>query len=218
MREGDDGPRNAAIRRHRAGVGHHAAGTGTHMPARHRGRASPPSPSAARRRRWSDSRNRRRCSARMSASSAKSLPLWSNAPFERDVLVAAVIARDQVFAPVFGPGERAAVLAGEPDQQHIFGRQRHLLAKSAADVGRDDPQVAFRKAEHVGNGGARQMRHLRRAGQRHAPGGQVVGGMPAARLHRRGVLAVRAGVDLDDPVGAAPDLVEAFASSPGLRR
>ena len=127
---------------------------------------------------------------------------------QRDVLVARMKAGDQVLAPVLGPGHRAFQFARQPHQHDIFGAQRHLLPEAAADVGRDHAQVGFRHAEHVGDGGAREMRHLRGAGQRDAAGRGVVGGVAAARFHRRGVLPVRARFDGDGLGRAGPDLVE----------
>ncbi len=84
--------------------------------------------------------------------------------------------------------------------------------EAAADIGRDHAQIAFRQAEHVGDRGAGHMRHLRRAGQGHAAGRCVVGGVRGARFDRRGVLPVRAGVDLDD---LAPRLFQT-ASKPSV--
>ena len=60
QRESDHRPRHAAIGRHGAGVGEHAARAAFVVLHVVGARAFPPSPSAARRRRWWESRNRRR--------------------------------------------------------------------------------------------------------------------------------------------------------------
>ncbi len=127
---------------------------------------------------------------------------------EREVLVARMEAGDQVLAPVLAPGHRAFEFARQPDQHDIFRGERHFLPEAAADVGCDHAQFAFRHGENVGDGGAREMRHLRGAGQRDAAGGCVVSGMAAARLDRRGVLPARARLDGDGLGGARPHLVE----------
>ena len=120
-----------------------------------------------------------------------------------------MIGGDQVLAPVLGPGHRALELARQPHHHDVFAAERHFLAEAAADVGRDHAQIALRHAEHVGDGGAHEMRHLRGAGQRDAAAGGVIGGVRRARLHRRRVLPVRARLDGDDLVRAVPDRVEA---------
>ena len=82
-----------------------------------------------------------------SAESASSLASASNAPCEADGLVAAVKRGDQVLAAVLGPGDRASQLARQPDQDDVFGHERHLLAEAAADIRRDDAQIALRHAD-----------------------------------------------------------------------
>ncbi len=209
-REGDDRPRYAAIRRHGAGVGQHAArarfvvldviGAG-HLGHRHQ--------------RLDPARGRETgIGADISDDvgfQRDQFGVLVEGALQRNVLVARMEAGDQVFAPVLAPGERAFIFARQPDQHDVFRGQRHFLSEAAADIGRDHAQVALRHAEHVGNGGAGEMRHLRRAGQRDAAGGRIVGGVAAARLHRRRVLAVRARVDRDDLVRAAPGGIETFA-------
>ena len=112
------------------------------------------------------------------------------------MLVAAVIARHQVLATVLGPGDRAAQPAGEPGDQHEFRAKRHLLAEPAAHIRRDDAKTGFRDSDRIGDGGAHEMGHLGRAGERDAAIGRVIGGVRGARLQRRGVLAARADCDL----------------------
>ncbi len=112
--------------------------------------------------------------------------------FEPHVLIAAVEAGDQILAPVFAPGDRAAHPPRQPNQNRIFGRQRHFLSEAAADIGRDDTQIGFGKLKNVGDRGAQQMRHLRRAGERRAAGRRIEGRMRGAGFERGGILPARA--------------------------
>ena len=116
------------------------------------------------------------------------------------MLIAAVECGDQVFPPVLAPGDGAAQLSRQPNQKNIFGRQRHLLAKTAADVGRHDAQIGFRKLQAVGDRGAGHVRHLRGAGQRHAARRRVERRMRRPRFKRRRILAAGANTDADDLV------------------
>ena len=120
------------------------------------------------------------------------LAVGVEAAFQFDILVAAVKARDQIFAPVLAPGERAAKPPRQIDQHGVFSRQRHFLPEAAADIGRHHAQFGFREAEHVGDRGAHQMRHLGGAGERDPAARRVIGRVRAARLERRRVLAVGA--------------------------
>ena len=138
--------------------------------------------------------------------------------FERDDLIAAVKSGHQIFPPVFGPGHRAAQLPRQPHQDHVFRRQRHLLAEPAADVGRNHAQIGFRHAEHIGDCGPRQMRHLRGAGQRDAARRRVVGGMPGLRLQRRGVLPARQRLEFDPRMRRRQRRIEIRRLDPALQR
>ena len=75
-------------------------------------------------------------------------------------LISAVRAGDQVFPPVLDPGEPAAIAPRQPDQQDVFGEQRHFLAEPAADIGRHHPQVGLCHPQAVGDSGAKHVRHL----------------------------------------------------------
>ena len=124
------------------------------------------------------------------------------------MLIAAVECGDQVFAPVLAPGDGAAQLSRQPNQKNVFGRQRHLLAETAADVGRHDAQIGFRKLQAIGDRRAGQVRHLRGAGQRHAARRRVERRVRGARFKRRRVLAVGADLDADDLVRPRDGRVE----------
>ena len=124
------------------------------------------------------------------------------------MLIAAMECGDQVFPPVLAPGDGGAQLSRQPNQKDVFGRQRHLLAETAADVGRHDAQIGFRKLQAVGNRRAGHMRHLRGAGQRHAARSGVESRMRGARFKRRRILAVGADIDANEPVGPRDGRVE----------
>ena len=197
-RKRDDRARHAAIGRHGAGVGGdaaRAAGIGAHVvrPRQFRHRHQRLDAAGGRK-------------ARIGADIGDDVGLERDelgggveAAFQFDILVAAVKARDQIFAPVFAPGKRAAKPPGQIDQHGVFGRQRHFLPEAAADIGRDDAQFGFRESEHVGDRGAHQMRHLGRAGEGDPAARGVIGRVRATRLERRRVLAVGAQRDGDAP-------------------
>ena len=216
QREGDHGPRHAAIGRHRAGIGDDPARQALillhvvwsrHFGHRHQG-FDPAGGGEA------------RISADIGndvSFEREQLGIGVEGAFERDVLIARMKAGDQVLAPVFGPRHRAFKSARQPHQHDIFAGERHFLSEAAANVGRDHAQIGFRKAEHVTNSRSGEMRHLRCAGERHAPGRYVVGCMAAACLHRRRILATRSRVNLDHLVRIFPDCVEFRRSSFCLR-
>ena len=90
------------------------------------------------------------------------------------------------------------------------------MAESAADVGRHDAKVALAHAQKIRNAGAQHVRHLHGGGERDPAGGPLKGGMRGARLERHGALAVRADLDLDDPVGGSERRIEAFGPEPAV--
>ena len=206
-REGNHRPRHAAIGRHTASVGDDAARAAFVMPHVIR------------------SRHLRHRHQRLHATSGGEAGIGADIgddiclereqfavgverAFQRHVLVARMKAGDQILAPVLGPSDHALEFSRQPHQHGIFGGERHFLPEAAADVGRDHAQVRLRHAEQVGDGGAREVRHLRGAGQCHAAGRGVIGGVAGTRLHRRRVLAVRARFDFDNFMRAIPDHVE----------
>ncbi len=107
-----------------------------------------------------------------------------------DALLAAMKRRDQILAAILAPSHAAAQFARQPNQHDIFGGERHFLSEGAADIRRHHAQFGFGKAENVGNSGAREMRHLRGAGQCRAARACVERRMRGARFERRGVLPV----------------------------
>ena len=113
------------------------------------------------------------------------------------MLVAAMERGDQIFAAVLAPGDACPQLPRQPHQHGIFGGERHFLAETAADVGRDHAQIGFRKIQHIGDGGARQMRHLRRAGERGAAAWRIERRVRGACFQRHRILPARAHIDPD---------------------
>ena len=81
------------------------------------------------------------------------------------MMLAAIGIRGQLFAPVLDPAYRLAGLHRDPAQRHLFGEQDSLIAKTAADIGGNDPDLAFVQTEAFGKAGAHDMRHLGRRGQ-----------------------------------------------------
>ena len=194
-REGDDRPRHAAIRRHGAGVGQHAARAAFivldvvrpgHFRHRHQ---------------------------RLDAAGGREAGIGADigddvgfqrdqfgvlveGALQRDVLVARMEAGDQVLAPVLGPGERALVSCAParparriPARATSSGRsRRRRRARSRADRLSGMPSTSA-MAVRVRCGICVVQVSVTR------PVDGVVGGVAGARLHRRRVLAVRARVD-----------------------
>ena len=80
--------------------------------------------------------------------------------FQRHILIATVETRDQILAPVFRPCHRRPQLARQEHQGEVFRGQRHFLSESAADIGRDHPQIVLRHVEQFGDRRAHDMRIL----------------------------------------------------------
>ncbi len=199
-RERDDRARHAAIGRHGAGVGGdaaRAAGIGAQIvrPRHFRHRHQRLDAAGGRKARiGADIGDDVGCKR-------DELAVGVEAAFQLDVLVAAVKARDQIFAPVLAPGKRAAKPPRQIDQHGVFGRQRHFLPEAAADIGRHHAQLGFGESEHVGDRRAHQMRHLGGASERDPAARGVIGRVRAACFERRRVLAVGAERDGDAPLG-----------------
>ena len=117
-------------------------------------------------------------------------------------VIAAVERGREILAAVLDPRDRAAQMSGRPDRHDVFRHERHLLAERAAHVRRHHAQIRLREAEHVGKPGAQHVRHLHRGGERHPTGGRIEGGVRATRFQRQRALAPRADLDLDDLGGA----------------
>ena len=94
--------------------------------------------------------------------------------------------------------ERFQLLRASHTSRTYSGASDIFCPKPPPTSGATTRRSDFRHADSVGDRGARQMRHLRGAGQRDAAGRRIVGGMAGARFHRRGVLPARARFDLDD--------------------
>ena len=66
-------------------------------------------------------------------------------------LAALLVGRNEVLAPIFGPFDGLSQLDRRPRHEHLFGEEQHDLgAEAAAHVRRDDLDLEFRQAEHVG--------------------------------------------------------------------
>ena len=205
MRERDHRARHAAVWRHRTGVGDDAARRRRHIRARHRDRAFPPWPSAARPRRSSDSTNRRRHWRGRRPTARAACASRIEGALQRDVLIAAVEARDQILAPVLDPGDRASGACARARSRPRTRAQRHLLPEAAADIRRDRPAdrnsgipISSAMMVRIACGIWVVQVSVTR------PIVAVPCRMRGARLQRQGILPARADVDLDAPVRRAP--------------
>ncbi len=79
------------------------------------------------------------------------------------VVLAAVVAGDEMLVAVFDPAHRAPQLHGQGREQDLFGIKIAFRAEAAAHVRHDDAQVAFTQAgDLLRDEAAHQVRALRR--------------------------------------------------------
>src|SRR5262249_57382601 len=78
------------------------------------------------------------------------------------MVLAAIGAGNEMFATILDPAHRMAAMHGEPAETNLLGQQDALVAKSAANVRRDDADLALVEAETLGQPGAHDVRHLTR--------------------------------------------------------
>ena len=78
-------------------------------------------------------------------------------------LAALLVGRNEVLAPIFGPFGGLLQLDRRPRHEHLFGEEQHDLgAETATHVRRDDLDLEFRQAEHVGQAVLDRERRLSR--------------------------------------------------------
>ena len=76
------------------------------------------------------------------------------------MVFAAVGVGGKLLVPVLDPADRAVEADGEGGADEFFGQQDALVAEAAADVGRDDADLALVEAEAFGEAGLGDVRHL----------------------------------------------------------
>jgi hypothetical protein len=77
------------------------------------------------------------------------------------VMLAAIGARDQMFAPVLDPAHDIAFAHRQPGKTDFFRQQNALMAEPAADIGRYDTDLALIHAHAIRQAVAHDVRHLR---------------------------------------------------------
>ena len=77
------------------------------------------------------------------------------------MVLAAIGAGREMLAAVLDPAHRMAATHRQPRQADFFRQQDALVAEAAADVGRNDADLALLHAEAFGKAAAHDMRHLR---------------------------------------------------------
>ena len=65
-----------------------------------------------------------------------------------------------MLAPVLDPADGAAAFHREPRKRHLLGGKDALVAEAAADVGRNDANLALVEAEALGEARAHDVRYL----------------------------------------------------------
>ena len=125
-----------------------------------------------------------------SAGEAEDFSLRIDGDGDLPMLVAFLRRREEMFAPVLLPRDRAAELHRGGRNDRFFRVERRLGAEAAADMGRDDAdrfEVAF---EQIGERGAAKVRRLRRRPHRQHVGRGVVVREHGAAFERHGAAAV----------------------------
>ncbi len=141
----------------------------------------------------------------------ENLAVFSERHLRRHRLVASLDRRDEIFAAGGDPFDRLAQFEREIAGDDIFAVHRSLAAEAAADVRRDQMNFVFRKAEGVGDLGARAMRALggEPHGQALAEGIGIDG--DAARFHGQRDLARAGDVHGENMIGRGEGFVDVAA-------
>src|SRR5262249_37647701 len=63
------------------------------------------------------------------------------------MMLAAIGAGDEMFAPVLDPAHRMTAMHGQPAETNLFRQEDALVAEPAADIGSDDADLTFFEAE-----------------------------------------------------------------------
>ncbi len=196
-RRGDDRARDAAIGRHRAGVGGD------------RPRPAPIGAERVRPRQFADRHQRLDPAGnridRVGADIAEAVGFQCQelaGGIERAAQSQPLVARmrrgGQVFGPVLDPGDAAREAPRRPDRDDVFRDQRGLLPEAAADIRRDDAKIGFRHSQDVGDAGAHHVRRLGRSAQGHTSGRRIECGDGAARFERHRRLPARLEGEFDN--------------------
>ncbi len=135
------------------------------------------------------------------------------------MMLAAIRAGDEVLAAILDPAHGMAAAHRQPGQTNLFGQQDALVTKTAADVGRDDTDLAFFHAETFGKTATGDVRHLGRRMQRELVGPAIEGRDHATAFERGHALPrgrdlarhldrrVERGGDVDLVMGLEEDVV-----------
>ena len=114
---------------------------------------------------------------------AENLAVFSERHFGGHRLVAPLDRRHEIFAAGGDPFDRLAQLEREIAGDDIFAVDRPLAAEAAADIGRDEMNFVFGKAEGVGDLGAGAMGALSREPTvRFLPKGSGLATMPRGSI------------------------------------
>src|SRR6516164_1309154 len=124
------------------------------------------------------------------------------------MVLAAIGAGNEMFAAILDPAHRMAAMHGEPTETNLLRQQNALIAKSAANVRRDDADLSLVKTETLGQPGAHDVRHLTSRVDRQLLEPRVPEGDNAAPLDRRHALPSGADLarDLDRRVERLADI------------
>ena len=133
-------------------------------------------------------------------------------------LLARVIGRDQMLAPVFDPFHRPVEFLGGDANQHVLRIKLAAGAEAAADMGLVNVDRARRKLKHARQQFLIAVRHLGGAVQFENAARGVVAADGAARLERHAGMPADGKLELDDVGGVAERRLDVAVALADQRR
>ena len=124
------------------------------------------------------------------------------------VVFAAIGIRAEMFAAVFKPSNRKIQASCQPGNRNFLAAQNALIAKAAADVGGNDPDVAIGYVQRFAQAGLHAMRKLRRADDGEVPKPRVPIADDTAALHRKHAVSRCSDMPVNPDVGCFRNLLD----------
>ena len=124
------------------------------------------------------------------------------------VVLPGVCPRHQMFAAIFSPADRPPGFQGHPGHRYLFRLQHAFVAKAAADIGGDHPDLALIHSQAFRQTGTDQMWNLGRSVDDQLPGLFIPMCQSALALHRIHALPGSVVFALDHNGGPVADAVD----------
>ena len=124
------------------------------------------------------------------------------------MMFSAVRTSHEMFTPVFDPAHRHLKMTGQPAGDHLFRLEQRLAAEPAANVGRDNADLALFETEKLRQPRADKMRHLGRRPHHQLIGAIIPFSEYGAAFHRVHRMAGHAVFPFDNHGRPVCDLAE----------